>query len=398
MKRKTILFVALAHSIHAAHWMNLLADSEEYEILLYPALYTPAHPSLSNKVEVLYPSLFGTGYSHTGRFHKFRRFIDFIRCKLAGAPCDSYYQSAKRLRNIIKTHTPDIMHALEFQHSGYLALEALDHIPSEERPAFGVTNWGNDLFHYQQFPKHLRLLKSLMKAAQFYSCECTRDFGFATALGFTGRFWPIVPGSSGMNIPMIQEILRNAIPPSMRKGIMIKGYLNFSGRAFATLDALKQCTAELRPYIIYVFSAHKKVKTAFSAFADENALTIKFLTGITQREMFEHYSQSRCYISTGISDGISTSVLESMALGCFPIQSDSACCLEWFEHGKTGFATSAAKLNENDVSTIVSAIKQTLSSNAMVDEAAPINQQIVAARADSRDVQKILLSEYAALC
>ena len=48
-------------------------------------------------------------------------------------------------------------------------------------------------------------------------------------------------------------------------------------------------------------------------------------------EIMWNFGQSRIYLGISISDAISTSVLESMAMGCFPIQTNTSCCEEWFE-------------------------------------------------------------------
>jgi glycosyltransferase involved in cell wall biosynthesis len=50
-------------------------------------------------------------------------------------------------------------------------------------------------------------------------------------------------------------------------------------------------------------------------------------------EMYEMFADSRIYIGASRSDGISTSFLEALALGAYPIQTNTSCGNEWVEKG-----------------------------------------------------------------
>jgi glycosyltransferase involved in cell wall biosynthesis len=54
---------------------------------------------------------------------------------------------------------------------------------------------------------------------------------------------------------------------------------------------------------------------------------------VTHDEMLAEFSQSRIYIGASKSDGISTSFLEALATGAFPIQTSTSCAGEWVESG-----------------------------------------------------------------
>jgi glycosyltransferase involved in cell wall biosynthesis len=45
--------------------------------------------------------------------------------------------------------------------------------------------------------------------------------------------------------------------------------------------------------------------------------------------MLKHFAEARVYIGISLSDGISTSLLEAMATGCYPIQTNTSCAREW---------------------------------------------------------------------
>jgi glycosyltransferase involved in cell wall biosynthesis len=77
----------------------------------------------------------------------------------------------------------------------------------------------------------------------------------------------------------------------------------------------------------------------------------------------------------GISDGISTTLLESMAVGTFPIQSSTACADEWVECGRSGFVVSPW-----DTGAIADAIYRAVTDDDLVDQAAAINLRTVTSR------------------
>jgi hypothetical protein len=57
---------------------------------------------------------------------------------------------------------------------------------------------------------------------------------------------------------------------------------------------------------------------------------------IPRHKILDYLSKSRIYIGASRSDGISTSLLEALCLGAFPIQTDTSCANEWIELGFFG--------------------------------------------------------------
>jgi hypothetical protein len=61
--------------------------------------------------------------------------------------------------------------------------------------------------------------------------------------------------------------------------------------------------------------------------------------------------RARIYLGVSKTDGISTSLLESIARGAFPIQSVTSCANEWVEHYKSGYL-----LQDNTVAGVKAAL------------------------------------------
>jgi len=73
-----------------------------------------------------------------------------------------------------------------------------------------------------------------------------------------------------------------------------------------------------------------RFREAVERLQNSQRLRIRTLSGVSYEEVRAHFGRSRVYIGLGISDAISTAVLESMVMGCFPIQTKTSCCNEWF--------------------------------------------------------------------
>jgi glycosyltransferase involved in cell wall biosynthesis len=71
-----------------------------------------------------------------------------------------------------------------------------------------------------------------------------------------------------------------------------------------------------------------------------------------------------------------------MAMGAFPIQTNTSCCDEWFEDGEGGFI-----IPPDDFETICDRFGRALSDDVLVDRAADVNWKTVEARLDFRVLQ-----------
>jgi glycosyltransferase involved in cell wall biosynthesis len=105
--------------------------------------------------------------------------------------------------------------------------------------------------------------------------------------------------------------------------------------------------------------------------------------------MLSYFGRARLYMGISISDAISTSVLESMAMGAFPIQTDTSCCDEWFKDGEGGFI-----VPPDDFDLISERFERALSDDELVDRAAEINWETVKARLDSRVIRRQIAEFY----
>jgi len=248
-----------------------------------------------------------------------------------------------------------------------------------------VTNWGSDIFWFQQFPNHKAKLQKLMQLADVYSAECERDITLAKNLGFTGHAMPVIPNAGGFSEA---DFAIPRLAPSERRTIALKGYHGWVGRAKVSLEAVREMSEELQGYKIIVYSANRSVLKLAKQVSKQTGLEITaFGKGaMSHKQVLEMFAKSKIYVGLSESDGISTSMLEAMAMGAIPVQTSTACCDEWF--GDSGVA-----VHEITIPAVKNAIRKGL--KLAEDPAnAEKNLETIKARASAEMVKKIALTFY----
>jgi hypothetical protein len=238
----------------------------------------------------------------------------------------------------------------------------------------------------QQHKNHIR---DVLTNCDYYSCECDRDIKLAKEFGFRGFVFQAFPNTGGFDLKKVAGV-RSMVPTSARKIIMLKGYQNWAGRSLVGLRALERCADILHGYTIAIYSANYDVEVAAELFTVHTGIPAQIIKHNTpHQEMLELHAKARVSIGLSISDAISTSLLEAMVMGSFPIQSCTACVNEWVQHGVSGMI-----VPPEDPEVIEGAIRTALSDDRLVDNAAAINWQVAMGRLDGAALQKQAVNIY----
>lgn len=323
---KRIVLVAMVDSIHVARWISQFSASE-YKFFVFPS--TPnrrIHPDIIRM------------QSEQGNIEIYP-FGGLLSLALWGM--DLFLGNRVRsafLQVLIKRVRPNFVHALEFQHGAYLADQALR--TGNLKETFIATNYGSDIYWFQQFPKHLARIKSVLERADRYSAECERDVQLALGYGFKGRVLPVIPNAGGIPEKYAQM---EVLPPSERKLIMIKGYDGWVGRATLAVKALPLIKDQLAGYDIVFYSCNGKTLRAIRKMSRDSGIKVTAYPKkkLPHSQMMEMFSKALIYVGVSLSDGISTSMLEALAMGAYPVQTNTACTSEWFKTKINGIGINA---------------------------------------------------------
>jgi glycosyltransferase involved in cell wall biosynthesis len=362
---KTVLIIGIANSIHTARWLAQF-DGTNLKFILFPS--TPSrtiHPLIAEMVS-------GTRGPRVSVPYR----LSLLAMPLALLDLITRNRIRSYLLNRILKENQQIkvIHAAELQHAGYLSLGITRKNLSNRRLI--VTNWGSDIFWFQRFRLHKNRISRLLKMADEYSCECSRDVILATDFGFMGKVHEVLPNAGGIPDTILDSDLSPNLPSS-RKIILVKGYTRFVGLADIALESLAQVGNEISNFEIVVYSTDPKTRRIIKRLQKTTDLNIRAIAkhGMSHGQMLQLFSSARIYIGISRSDGISTSLLEAMSTGCFPIQTSTSCASEWVTHGLSGFL-----VDHEDVKQIASAIREAAVNDSLVDNAAGLNRVTAQAR------------------
>lgn len=382
-----ILFVAMADSIHTARWINQITD-QGWDIHLFPVVDGGIHPELRNVTVHNFLCHNPSGINQSARvvgsfpLPGIAYLVRLVVRRIAPSWLDRW-----RLARTIRRLKPDIVHSLEIQHAGYLTMAARERIKGKF-PTWIVTNWGSDIFLFGRLPEHVEKIKAVLSVCDYYDCECHRDVGLARLFGFKGEVLPVLPNTGGFNIELMHQF-RQPGPTSARRLIILKGYQHWAGRALVGLRAIELCAALLKGYSVAVYLAGEEVRISAALISQATGIPIEIIPHSSHEDMLRLHGRARVSIGLSIGDAASTSMLEAMVMGSFPIQSCTACADEWIEDGKTGLI-----VPPEDPESIAVAIRRAVSDDALVDNAAEINAQTVRERLDYRLIQPQVIAMY----
>jgi glycosyltransferase involved in cell wall biosynthesis len=375
--RKKVIVICMLDSSHSARWLSQFKD-QQVDFTLIPS--TPnrkVHPTIRELV-LKNSNLATYSLSRTFRFLTIPIWaLDLILGNRMRGYIVSY---------ISKKYKSDYIHALELNHAGYIASKA-SNFGLAENTRIISTNWGSDIYWFQKYQRHQKQITELMKASNIYSAECHRDLALATKYGFEGKFLDVAPNAGG--IPN-EFLLRDQVPPSGRSIILVKGYETFVGRASIALAAISEISNELKDYEVIVYSANRKTIRSVRRIREDRNLNIRAIPKkrLTHSEMLNLFGKARAYVGVSLSDGISTSLLEAMAMGAFPIQTNTSCADEWIVDGITG------ELIEPNQEEVKNSLRQALNSDSLVDQASVINRQKIASECNEEQIKLKSLKFY----
>jgi len=363
MKRRKVLVVCMFDSIHAGRWLSQFTD-QNIDFLLFPSKkFKKIHPKLIGLISV--NSLATFSVVHPIKIIRILGYLDFAIfvqfAKFAGLNL-----RAKYLKRILGKKQLDFVHALEIQGAGYLCDEAI----SEKKFKFILTNWGSDIFYFQHLPEHLPRIKSALVKADLYSAECNRDYKLAMDLGFKGTQLPCIPNGGGF---LESEILNIGIPTSERKNIVVKAYGGTFGRGDLAIQAVATVLADNNDLTAYFYSVTDDLIKSVTALVERFGDRVNYSTTkapISHEELSYIFEKSRIYIGCSISDGISTSFLEALTKGVYPIQTNTSCAGEWVDKGVF------ASIIQLDKELIQLELQKYISENTMLDLATKSNRTI----------------------
>lgn len=370
-----ILFVAMANSVHTARWINQMSDTK-WDLQLFPSLNSDAiHEGLERIV--VYETFYGPQPQLKNKAKILG--IPFFSQPLANLVRDviqRYFPSLRTiyLELIIRWWKPDIVHAMEIQGAGYLTLAVKERM-GKNFPPWIMSIWGSDIYLFGRLNRHREKIKRVLSNVDYLLCESQRDVQLAKQFGFKNKVLPILPMGGG--ITDFQSGLIKFKKPSERKTILIKGNQNWAGRALVALRSVERCAHFLIQkkieVVIYSVKKGSEIEIAAEVIQQKTGLPITLLPpGQSREDILALQGNARVFIGLSYSDGVPQSLLESMLMGSFPIQSNTAALSGLIRNGKNGFI-----VHPEEPSEVEKSLVKALTHDKLINNAAKYNQSFI---------------------
>jgi glycosyltransferase involved in cell wall biosynthesis len=201
----------------------------------------------------------------------------------------------------------------------------------------------------------------------------------------------ILPGAGGYRVAEMRSLIQE---PDIKKRrlIMVKGYEGWAGRASHALQAIESCADFLKQYEIVVYLASPSIVEKVAAMQKTTHLNIRVLPRSPHHLILELFGQARIAIGINQTDGVPNAMLEAMTMGAFPIQSDTESTAEWLTNGENGLL-----VDYQNPEAIATAIQKAVTDDALVENAARANAELIFNRLDLSIVQPRVMEMYQAI-
>jgi glycosyltransferase involved in cell wall biosynthesis len=123
------------------------------------------------------------------------------------------------------------------------------------------------------------------------------------------------------------------------------------------------------------------------------AKQVRFLGSVSYAEVAKELRSSDIYVSAVPTDGTSSSLLEAMACGIFPVVVDNAPNRLWIRHGYNGFLYPAG-----NISALAQLLASAIADPKLRADAATLNVKEVKKRADWKTNMKVMEERHLDLC
>ena len=362
--KKRVLIVGMLDSVHLARWTSQF-EGTDTAITIFPSRrFRKIHPDLVRQLEHGSVSIANV---LPKRFRSLLGYADFLLYELKFS---SYFGLSRitGLKRVIEESPYDFVHLIEFQHAGYLYMS----LNFDQNPKWKtiLTNLGSDIYYFAQFPEHRKKITQLLRTVDAYSAECLRDYKLAREFGFVGTELPLVPNAGGFSSDVFEI---SQVPVIERQEIFLKGYGGEFGLPDVLLAVSEKILLEYPEYIINIVSVTPDVLQRVITLERNFPGRVNYWSTrqpIPHKQVLEMLGRSLIYFGFSKSDGISTTFLESLIMGCYPIQTSTSCANEWIAKG---FMASSI---EGDISKLFPLIDSVLENKESLDSASKINLEL----------------------
>jgi glycosyltransferase involved in cell wall biosynthesis len=376
-----ILFVADGRSPTSLSWLRFWVEKghDVHLITTYPCGDLKGFTSI-HLLPIAFGSLAGNQTGNSTSPRKSQALIARLRGRLRvlryylGPLSLAFYRS--HFNALVAEIQPDLVHALRIPFEGMLAAGCRKEIP------LIISTWGNDLtLHAQGSRQMADLTRRALSRADGLISDTQRDIRLSHEWGFAiEKPTLVVPGSGGIRLKQAGTSPREeTLPEELADAPIV---VNPRGQRPGSLrqDIFFQSipiVLEKVPQTIFVCPSLKgDIETERWVDTLGIGSNTKLWPRLNQEQLWTLFEKSQVFVSPSVHDGTPNSLLEAMALGCFPVVGETESMVDWVQNGINGLLVDAT-----EAQSIAEAVVQAINKPALRKSAAQYNATLIAERA-----------------
>ncbi len=300
------------------------------------------------------------------------------------------------LAEIVRSWKPHVVHTLGLEPAAYIYSKAGKLIDETDRPVWvAQCRGGPDLALNRLLPLHRDRIKRVLEECNFLVADNRQNYQIAMDMGLSEKKVAsvgIVPGTGGIDVAMLSRM--GAEKPSQRPRLVLwpKAYECPQSKALPVLEALKLAWDRIKPCELY-FTAiiQEEIHMWVETLPAEIRRSCHLHNRLERGELLDLMARARVLLAPSLSDGIPNSLYEAMACGAFPIVSPLETISAVVDRANVLFARNMYPQE------IADALVEAMSNDALVDQCAGRNLELVREIADREVIGPRLVEFYLSL-
>ena len=392
--RPRILFIGPGDSTHTHAWVGLL-ENEPFNVRAYipPGLVSP--PAFW-KVKT-YITAYERGPTDGATRKRLvakgrvRRLLRRYAALTMGRPLDTTRYGAEWLARIIREWRPHVVHTFSLEAGEFYFGVRRDYKVGGDAKWVLQVRGGADLAWSHLDPALRDGIGEVLRACDQLLSDNTQNFRIAREFGVREKQLSrigTVPGTGGIDIEAMRA-RRQGTPSSRRLILWPKVYEWHWSKALPIYEGLKLAWERIQPCEVEMLATTPGARMYYWTLPDQMRRACRLRDRVPRVDALEAMTRARVMLAPSLVDGTPNSMFEAMAAGALPIVSPLETIVPVVEEGRN--VLFARNLYPEE---IAAALVRAMTDDALVDEAARHNLELVGRVANRKEVRARVVRFY----